>query len=91
MDGDTLAIGSEKVRLQGIDAPETDQVCLNASGIRWSRGIDARDQFVAHVAGRMSDFRTLNLHSPFQDLVDNPRREAISISAPAIGGTHGSN
>jgi endonuclease YncB( thermonuclease family) len=30
VDGDTLAIGSDKVSLQGIDAPETDQVCLNA-------------------------------------------------------------
>jgi endonuclease YncB( thermonuclease family) len=25
VDGDTLAIGSTKVRLEGIDAPETDQ------------------------------------------------------------------
>ena len=40
VDGDTLAIGSEKVRLQGIDAPETDQFCLNANGVRWTCGID---------------------------------------------------
>jgi endonuclease YncB( thermonuclease family) len=52
VDGDTLAIGSEKIRLQGIDAPETDQVCLNGNGIRWTCGIDARDQLAAHVAGR---------------------------------------
>ena len=52
VDGDTLAIGSTKVRLQGIDAPETDQVCLNANGVRWTCGIDARDQLVMHVAGR---------------------------------------
>lgn len=52
VDGDTLAIGATKVRLQGIDAPETDQVCLNANGIRWTCGIDARDQLAAHVAGR---------------------------------------
>ena len=30
VDGDTLAIDSTKVRLEGIDAPETDQICLNA-------------------------------------------------------------
>ena len=41
VDGDTFVIGSEKVRLQGIDAPETDQVCLNANGVRWTCGIDA--------------------------------------------------
>ena len=52
VDGDTLAIGSTKVRLQGIDAPETDQVCLNAKGVRWTCGIDARDQLAAHIAGR---------------------------------------
>ena len=28
VDGDTLTIGATKIRLQGIDAPETDQVCL---------------------------------------------------------------
>jgi endonuclease YncB( thermonuclease family) len=53
VDGDTLAIGTTKVRLQGIDAPETDQVCLNANGIRWTCGIDARDQLAAHIAGRV--------------------------------------
>src|ERR1039457_5944007 len=38
VDGDTLAISSTKVRLEGIDAPETDQVCLNASGAHWAGG-----------------------------------------------------
>jgi endonuclease YncB( thermonuclease family) len=52
VDGDTLAISSTKVRLEGIDAPETDQVCLNASGAHWACGIDARDQLAAHIAGR---------------------------------------
>lgn len=51
VDGDTLAIGATKVRLEGIDAPETDQVCLNASGVHWACGIDARDQLAAHIAG----------------------------------------
>jgi endonuclease YncB( thermonuclease family) len=27
--GDTLTIAAAKVRLEGIDAPETDQVCLD--------------------------------------------------------------
>src|ERR1039457_4613663 len=52
VDGDTLAIGATKVRLEGIDAPETDQVCLNANGVHWACGIDARDQLVAHIAAR---------------------------------------
>ena len=52
VDGDTLAIGSTKIRLEGIDAPETDQVCLNANGAHWTCGIEARDQLAAHIAGR---------------------------------------
>jgi endonuclease YncB( thermonuclease family) len=52
VDGDTLAIGSTKVRLQGIDAPETDQVCLNANGDHWTCGIEARDQLAVHIGGR---------------------------------------
>jgi endonuclease YncB( thermonuclease family) len=52
VDGDTLAIGPSKVRLQGIDAPETDQVCLDHSGERWACGIEARNQLATHIAGR---------------------------------------
>ncbi len=52
VDGDTLAIGATKVRLEGIDAPETDQVCLNANGARWTCGIEARDQLAVHIGGR---------------------------------------
>src|SRR5262245_6270366 len=52
VDGDTLAIGATKVRLQGIDAPETDQICLNSNGARWTCGIDARDQLARHIGGR---------------------------------------
>jgi endonuclease YncB( thermonuclease family) len=52
IDGDTIAVGSRHVRLQGIDAPETDQVCLDAQGERWTCGITAREHLSAHIAGR---------------------------------------
>jgi endonuclease YncB( thermonuclease family) len=52
VDGDTLTIGAAKVRLQGIDAPETDQICLSANGKPWTCGIEARDRLAAHIAGR---------------------------------------
>jgi endonuclease YncB( thermonuclease family) len=54
VDGDTLAIGTTKVRLEGIDAPETDQVCVNATGVRWTCGIDAREQLAAHIGRDIS-------------------------------------
>src|SRR3974390_566629 len=52
VDGDTLVIGGTRVRLVGIDAPETDQFCLNAVGVRWACGIEARDRLAAHIANR---------------------------------------
>jgi endonuclease YncB( thermonuclease family) len=50
-DGDTLTIGTIRVRLEGIDAPETDQICLDAKGTRWACGIESRDQLVSLIAG----------------------------------------
>lgn len=32
IDGDTLAMGDSRIRLEGIDAPETDQACEHARG-----------------------------------------------------------
>ena len=32
VDADTVYAGSAKIRLNGIDAPEMDQVCIDASG-----------------------------------------------------------
>jgi len=52
VDGDTIAIGETHIRLDGIDAPETDQVCLDATGKRWTCGITARDELTKHVGER---------------------------------------
>ena len=51
-DGDTLTIGTIRVRLEGIDAPETDQACLDAKGARWTCGVEARDQLASFVGGQ---------------------------------------
>ncbi|MCZ7595842.1 MAG: thermonuclease family protein [Hyphomicrobium sp.] len=40
--GDTLRIGSTIVRLNGIEAPEPDQMCTDADGRDWSCGRTAR-------------------------------------------------
>jgi endonuclease YncB( thermonuclease family) len=55
VDGDTLAIGDIKIRLEGIDAPETNQVCLDADAAKWACGVVARDRLIAHVNGRPID------------------------------------
>lgn len=33
--GDTIAIADSKIRLEGIDAPESDQICLDEHGPAW--------------------------------------------------------
>ena len=52
VDGDTLVIGAAKIRLQGVDAPETDQLCLNSNGSSWTCGVEARDRLAAYIVGR---------------------------------------
>jgi endonuclease YncB( thermonuclease family) len=42
VDGDTLRLGGERVRLLGIDAPERAQTCTDASGAPWPCGEAAR-------------------------------------------------
>lgn len=48
VDGDTVQVGSTRIRLQGMDAPETDQICLDQKGESWACGIAARDQLTKH-------------------------------------------
>ena len=52
VDGDTLSIGAMTLRLEGVDAPETDQVCLDKNRSRWTCGIEARDRLAAHIGGQ---------------------------------------
>jgi endonuclease YncB( thermonuclease family) len=55
VDGDTVQICQTKIRFAGIDAPETDQVCLDAKGAKWACGIAARDELIRFSAGRPWD------------------------------------
>lgn len=41
-DGDSFAIGTRKLRLKGIDAPEYHQTCKDANGAEWPCGRSAR-------------------------------------------------
>jgi endonuclease YncB( thermonuclease family) len=52
VDGDTITIADVKIRLDGIDAPETDQVCLDRQAARWTCGIEARNELSQHIADR---------------------------------------
>ena len=48
-DGDTIRIGNTRIRLHGIDAPETEQTC-NADGKEWRCGWEATNA-LANIVG----------------------------------------
>lgn len=52
VDGDTLAVNQKRVRLWGMDAPESAQHCSNAQGARWPCGRRAANALDAHLQGR---------------------------------------
>jgi endonuclease YncB( thermonuclease family) len=51
-DGDTLRLGSTLFQLEGVDAPERDQICLDESGAEWPCGAEARDALVRLIGNR---------------------------------------
>ncbi|MDU6243477.1 MAG: thermonuclease family protein [Bradyrhizobium sp.] len=50
--GDTLQLGETVYRLDGIDAPEVDQLCIDDHADPWSCGVEAREQLTRLIAGR---------------------------------------
>lgn len=48
-DGKTIQLGGVKYRLEGIDAPELDQMCIDQKADTWACGVEARNQLVALV------------------------------------------
>jgi endonuclease YncB( thermonuclease family) len=52
VDGDTVVINGTKIRLQGIDAPETEQFCLDDKSHVATCGKGVRDRLIEKSAGR---------------------------------------
>jgi endonuclease YncB( thermonuclease family) len=50
-DANTIQLGETTYRLDGVDAPELDQVCIDDHADPWSCGVDARDQLTRLVGG----------------------------------------
>ena len=52
-EADQVQIGNTRIRLGGIDAPSTDQLCLNTKGERWTCGVAARDELTKRFGGKV--------------------------------------
>lgn len=50
--GDTFQLDRTIYRLDGIDAPEIDQMCLDQRGDVWPCGVTARDRLSAYIGSR---------------------------------------
>jgi endonuclease YncB( thermonuclease family) len=74
-DGDQVTIGSTHIRLGGVDAPSTDQLCLNPNGERWTCGVAARDELIKHAGNR-----SWTCHARFTD------RRGRSVARCEVGG-----
>ena len=46
-DGDTLQLGDTTYKLDGVDAPEFDQICVDDHADPWACGVDTRDKVAA--------------------------------------------
>ena len=51
-DGNTLQLGSVTYRLDGIDAPAFDQLCIDEHADPWTCGVEARDQLAKLIGGK---------------------------------------
>src|SRR3977135_1146493 len=51
-DGGQQQLRGPRIRLGGIDAPSSDQLCLNTKGERWTCGIAARDELIKYAENK---------------------------------------
>jgi endonuclease YncB( thermonuclease family) len=51
-DGGTLELADATYRLDGIDAPAFDQICIDDHADSWTCGVEARDQLANLIGGR---------------------------------------
>lgn len=51
-DGDTIRIGEDRIRLEGIDAPESAQTCENAHRVSWQCGVSSTQALTALIGDK---------------------------------------
>jgi endonuclease YncB( thermonuclease family) len=61
IDGDTLEIHGTRIRLWGIDAPESSQLCRNDESLQYRCGAKAANELDTFIARRPVDCLPVNL------------------------------
>ena len=70
--GDTFQLDQTNYRLDGVDAPEIDQTCLDKSGDVWPCGVTTRDRLSGYIANR-----AVRCEDNGPDPIDKQRRIGI--------------
>jgi endonuclease YncB( thermonuclease family) len=65
-DGGTIQVAGVTYRLDGIDAPELDQLCVDEHADAWACGIEARDQLANLIGGRQVRCEDLGLGTTYK-------------------------
>jgi endonuclease YncB( thermonuclease family) len=78
-DGDTIQIGDITYKLDGIDAPEVDQMCIDNHADPWTCGIDARTQLTTLIKGR--NVRCEDVSEKPNSPIANTRKKRVGICA----------
>lgn len=83
IDGDTLAVGGVRVRLEGIDAPESEQTCTDARGRDWDCGAEAGRQLARMIAGRLVQCEERGLDK-YKRLLGVCRADGVELNAEMV-------
>jgi len=65
-DGGTLEVAGVTYRLDGIDAPELDQLCIDEHADAWACGVEARDRLSSLIGGRQVRCEDLGLGTTYK-------------------------
>ncbi|TWF49758.1 thermonuclease family protein [Neorhizobium alkalisoli] len=83
IDGDTLAAGIERLRLLGIDAPESDQTCGDGKGGEWACGDAARKALSDLSSDTLAECRG-EARDQYKRILVHCRRAGVDINAELV-------